>query len=131
MRLLILLLLVLVSVRALAQPPVAERRVAFVVGIGAYKNVPQLANPVHDARAIGDSLRGLNFEVSEIYDPDFRKLSEALRAFGIKAAQADVAVRLSPSVRAATAVMRVMMHSRREAAARAYRRIPTLSTGWT
>ena len=30
--------------------------------------------------------------MNEIYDPDFRKLSEALRAFGIKAAQADVAV---------------------------------------
>jgi formylglycine-generating enzyme required for sulfatase activity len=92
MRLLVLLLLAVVPIQAFAQPPVSERRVAFVVGIGAYKNAPQLANPVNDARAISDSLRRLNFEVSEVYDPDFRKLSEALRAFGIKAAQADVAV---------------------------------------
>jgi len=92
MRLLVLLLLALAPIQAYAQGPVSERRVAFVVGIGAYKNAPQLANPVNDARAIGDSLRQLNFEVSEIYDPDFRKLSEALRAFGIKAARSDVAV---------------------------------------
>jgi formylglycine-generating enzyme required for sulfatase activity len=91
-RLLVLLLLAVVPMQAFAQAPVSERRVAFVVGIGAYKNAPQLANPVNDAHAIGDSLRRLNFEVSEVYDPDFRKLSEALRAFGIKAAQADIAV---------------------------------------
>lgn len=92
MRLLILLLVAVVPIQAFAQSPAAERRVAFVVGIGAYKAAPQLGNPVGDARSIGDSLRRLNFEVSEVYDPDFRKLSEALRAFGIKAAQADVAV---------------------------------------
>jgi formylglycine-generating enzyme required for sulfatase activity len=91
-RLLILLLLAVAPMQAFGQAPVAERRVAFVVGIGAYKSATQLGNPVNDARSVGDSLRRLNFEVSEVYDPDFRKLSEALRAFGIKAAQADVAV---------------------------------------
>ena len=48
----------------------------FVVGIGAYQNAPKLANPVNDARAIGESpspaeLRGRR----KLYDADFRHLS--------------------------------------------------------
>src|SRR5208282_2566413 len=60
--------------------------------IGAYQNAPHLTNPVNDARAIGDSLRRLKFEVTELYDPDFRALNSGIRAFGIRAASADVAV---------------------------------------
>ena len=48
---------------------------AFVVGIGAYQHAPKLANPVNDARAIGEALRRLNFEVDEVYDADFRQLT--------------------------------------------------------
>ena len=89
----ILLFLVVVPMQAFAQPSSApERRIAFVIGIGAYKNAPRLPNPVSDARAIGDTLRQLNFEVEEVYDPDFHDLSRSLREFGIKAQQADVAV---------------------------------------
>jgi formylglycine-generating enzyme required for sulfatase activity len=92
-RLLILLLLAVVPIQTFAQAPsVTERRIAFVIGIGAYKNAPRLPNPVNDARAIGDALRHLNFEVEEVDDPDFRTLTLSLREFGIKAAQADVAV---------------------------------------
>ena len=32
----------------------SERRIALVIGIGAYQNAPHLANPVNDARAIGE-----------------------------------------------------------------------------
>ena len=92
-RLLIVLILAVVAMRANAQPQTApERRVAFVVGIGAYQNAPRLTNPVNDAKAVGEALRRLNFTVDEIYDADFRQLSRALREFGIKAQQADVAV---------------------------------------
>ena len=92
-RLLILLFLAVVPMQALAQPPAApERRVAFVIGIGAYQHAPRLTNPVSDARAVGEALRQLNFEVDEVYDPDFRQLTHALREFGIKAQQSDVAV---------------------------------------
>src|ERR1700761_3348256 len=63
-----------------------ERRVALVIGIGGYQNAPHLTNPVNDARAIGDSLRRLKFDVSELYDPDYRELSSGVRAFGIRAA---------------------------------------------
>ena len=95
MKRLLLILLFLAAVPTTSfgqQQPVAESRVAFVVGIGAYKNAPKLANPVNDARAIAESLRQLGFDVQEVDDPDFRQLTHALRDFGIKAAQADVAV---------------------------------------
>lgn len=72
--------------------PEKERRIALVIGISAYENAPHLANPVNDARAIGDSLRRLKFDVTELYDPDFRALNRGIRAFGIRAADADVAV---------------------------------------
>jgi formylglycine-generating enzyme required for sulfatase activity len=75
-----------------AQAADKERRIALVIGISAYQNAPHLANPVNDARAIGDSLRRLNFDVTELYDPDFRALNSGIRAFGIRAADADVAV---------------------------------------
>src|SRR4051794_39199465 len=76
-----------------AQPaPPPERRVALVIGIGAYQSAPSLANPVNDARAIGKALRRLNFEVDEVFDPDFRRLTRAVREFGIKAQRADTAV---------------------------------------
>ena len=91
-RLTVLLLILLVPVLGPAQPIPPERRIALVIGIGAYQNAPPLANPVNDARAIGEALRRLNFEVDEVYDPDFRGLSRAVREFGIKAQRADVAV---------------------------------------
>nr|WP_294550323.1 SUMF1/EgtB/PvdO family nonheme iron enzyme [uncultured Rhodopila sp.] len=69
-----------------------EQRIALVIGVGGYQNAPHLANPVNDARAIGDSLRRLKFDVMELYDPDFRALNSGIRAFGIRAASADVAV---------------------------------------
>jgi formylglycine-generating enzyme required for sulfatase activity len=69
-----------------------EKRVALVIGIGAYQNAPHLANPANDARAIGDSLRRLKFDVTELYDADFRALNSGIRSFGIRAASADVAV---------------------------------------
>ena len=88
----VLLLILLVPVLGPAQPIPPERRIALVIGIGAYQNAPPLANPVADARDIGEALRRLNFEVDEVYDPDFRRLSRAVREFGIKAQRADVAV---------------------------------------
>ena len=75
-RKLLILLLAVMPVQVIAQPvSKPERRVAFVVGIGAYQNAPRLANPLNDARAVGDALRRLGFEVDEVYDPDFLQLT--------------------------------------------------------
>ena len=41
----------------------AERRIALIIGNGAYENVGPLRNPVNDARAMAQSLSRLGFEV--------------------------------------------------------------------
>ncbi|MBY6261044.1 hypothetical protein EI613_03765 [Azospirillum sp. 412522] len=70
----------------------AESRLALVIGVSNYRNAPELVNPRNDARAIGEALRALNFTVDEQYDLDARGFATALRQFGLKASQADVAV---------------------------------------
>src|SRR5689334_13496720 len=87
-----LMMLVVLLPLSVQAAPQGERRIALVIGISAYQNAPHLANPINDARAIGDSLRRLKFEVTELYDPDFRSLNSGIRSFGIQAASADVAV---------------------------------------
>jgi hypothetical protein len=39
------------------------KRVALVIGNGAYENVPKLANPVNDARSVAEKLQGLGYQV--------------------------------------------------------------------
>ena len=70
----------------------ADRRVAFVVGNGAYKNVAQLPNPPIDAKAIAGVLRNVGFEVVEGTNLTRDKMTEKLLDFGKKAQGADVAV---------------------------------------
>ena len=70
----------------------AERRVAFVVGNGAYKNVAQLPNPPVDAKAMAAVLRNVGFEVVEGTNLTRDKMTEKLLDFGKKAHGADVAV---------------------------------------
>jgi uncharacterized caspase-like protein len=55
-----------VDSRAHAAAP--DRRVALVIGNGAYQNVPPLANPLSDAKAVSAALKRLGFEVIEGYD---------------------------------------------------------------
>jgi uncharacterized caspase-like protein len=69
------------TLRAGAEPAYApEKRVALVIGNGAYANAPRLANPVTDARAVADSLRQLGVSVTEGYDLS----SDAMRALLIE-----------------------------------------------
>src|SRR5450756_526095 len=70
----------------------ADRRVAFVVGNGAYKNVAQLPNPPVDAKAMAATLRNVGFEVVEGTNLTRDKMTEKLLDFGKKAQGADVAV---------------------------------------
>jgi uncharacterized caspase-like protein len=70
----------------------ADKRVAFVVGNAAYRNVPQLPNPAIDAKAIASVLRNVGFEVVEGTNLTRDKMTEKLLDFGKKAEGADVAV---------------------------------------
>ena len=70
----------------------ADRRVAFVVGNGAYKNVQPLPNPPIDAKSMAAVLRNVGFEVVEGTNLTRDKMTERLLEFGKKAQGADVAV---------------------------------------
>jgi hypothetical protein len=75
-----------------AQSAQADRRVAFVVGNGTYKNVQPLPNPVIDAKSMASVLRNVGFEVVEGTNLTRDKMTERLLEFGKKAQGADVAV---------------------------------------
>ena len=70
----------------------ADKRVAFVVGNGAYKNVAQLPNPPIDAKAMAAVLRNVGFDVVEGTNLTRDTMTERLLEFGKKAQGADVAV---------------------------------------
>jgi peptidoglycan hydrolase-like protein with peptidoglycan-binding domain len=70
----------------------ADKRVAFVVGNGAYKNVPALPNPAVDARSMAKLLRNVGFDVVEGSNLSRDKMTEKLLDFGKKAEGADVAL---------------------------------------
>jgi uncharacterized caspase-like protein len=69
------------------------RRIALVIGNGAYKNVHPLDNPPRDARLIAASLKDLGFQAVTLADDLTRdKFFEALRMFASDAEKADWAV---------------------------------------
>ena len=76
-----------------APPPGTERRVALIIGNGAYAHVPALSNPPNDARMIGEALRSVGF-TSVRTETDLRRdaLINALKTFAAEAEGADWAV---------------------------------------
>jgi hypothetical protein len=91
MRFLIIALSV-VGILVSANVAKADRRVAFVVGNGTYKNVAQLPNPPIDAKAMAGMLRNAGFDVVEGINLTRDKMTERLLEFGKKTQGADVAV---------------------------------------
>ncbi|MDO9632911.1 MAG: caspase family protein, partial [Humidesulfovibrio sp.] len=71
---------------ALAEPAGAERRIALVIGNGAYKAAP-LKNPVNDARDMAASLKRLGFDVTLLTDAGQQQMDAAVREFGLKLRQ--------------------------------------------
>jgi Caspase domain/Putative peptidoglycan binding domain len=70
----------------------ADKRVAFVVGNGAYRNVAPLPNPAIDAKSMASVLRNIGFDVVEGTNLTRDKMTEKLLDFGKKAEGADVAL---------------------------------------
>jgi hypothetical protein len=91
MRVLILALSVL-GILISADAAKADRRVAFVVGNGIYKNVTPLANPPIDAKSMAGVLRNAGFDVVEGVNLTRQEMTERLLEFGKKTQGADVAV---------------------------------------
>ena len=71
---------------------IAEKRVASVVGNGAYKHVAALPNPAIDAKSMAMLLRNVGFDVVEGSNLTRDKMTEKLLDFGKKAQGADVAL---------------------------------------
>lgn len=61
-----------------------ERRIALVIGNGAYAHVRPLRNPVNDARLMRDTLEGLGFEVIYREDADRRAMERAIGVFSAR-----------------------------------------------
>jgi uncharacterized caspase-like protein len=91
MRLLIIALSV-IGILASSNVANAERRVAFVVGNGAYKNVAPLPNPSIDAKSMATVLRKVGFDVVEGTNLTRDQMTERLLEFGDKAQGAELAV---------------------------------------
>ncbi len=71
----------------------AERRVALVIGNSSYKSVPRLANPANDATLVGGMFKKAGFDVVDTkLDLSVVDMRKALREFGTRAREADVAV---------------------------------------
>ena len=71
----------------------AGRRIALLIGNGAYKNAHQLDNPPRDAKLIADTLRGIGFQTVTLANDLTRDMFfEALHKFAADAEKADWAV---------------------------------------
>lgn len=69
-----------------------EKRIALVIGNGAYQNVPGLDNPGNDAADLSAELRRVGFEVILQTDLTQGKMLDVLRKFRRTAVGADVAL---------------------------------------
>ncbi len=69
-----------------------EKRVALVIGNGAYANATPLGNPPNDARAMAAMLRGLDFEVVEGVDLDVAAMDGRINTFAGRIVDADTAL---------------------------------------
>lgn len=73
-------------------PVTSGKRMALVIGNGAYAHVKALPNPPNDAHAVAKSLREIGFTVSEGVDLDRAAMQKLTRDFLREAARAQVAV---------------------------------------
>jgi hypothetical protein len=70
----------------------ASERVALVIGMSAYGAIPALKNTVNDARALGETLDGMGFDVEVLVDASRDETLQALSDFTFKAETADQAI---------------------------------------
>lgn len=70
----------------------AERRVALVIGNGAYAHKPELANPRNDADDVAAALKRINFEVMLAINLGQADMQDAIIRFSRSARNADVAL---------------------------------------
>src|SRR6266850_1792275 len=67
-----------------SQTPSNGKRLALVIGNGAYTSAPALRNPPNDAREMGATLRTLGFDVTSGINTNQRDMKRLIREFGQK-----------------------------------------------
>jgi len=72
--------------------PALAKRVALVIGNGAYEHTVPLPNPANDAEVMAGKLRGLGFEVVSGQDQTYGDMRRSVMEFAKKAYGADIAL---------------------------------------
>jgi uncharacterized caspase-like protein len=72
-------------------PAFADKRVALVIGNGAYREAPRLANPRNDAEDVAAALERSGFETIVGLDLDKAGMEEKTISFARAARTADIA----------------------------------------
>jgi hypothetical protein len=75
-----------------AEPAMAAKRVALVIGNNDYAEVPKLEKAAGDARAISATLTSLGFDVITVLDANRSRLSRALVDFETRVSPGDTAL---------------------------------------
>jgi uncharacterized caspase-like protein len=88
----VVLTLALLVAHLWPSPAMAERRVALVIGNGAYKSTIALPNAPTDARAMAAALRRIGFEVVDGLDLTQAGMSDKLKEFSRALVGADAAL---------------------------------------
>lgn len=88
----LLMALLMFAGAALAQQDASGKRVALLIGNGAYKHVPVLPNPTNDSADLAKALRDVGFEVIQYTDQGQAKMLETLRSFRRKSNGAEIAL---------------------------------------
>src|ERR1700724_2236707 len=86
------LFFILLFLCQLVVPAAADRRVALVIGNGAYVHAPHLPNPPHDAEDVAAALKRTGFDTILGIDLEKARMEDAAINFAKAARNADVAV---------------------------------------
>jgi len=86
------LIIATLATMLLGTPAGAQTKVALVIGNSAYRSVPALPNPAHDAADVAASFERLGFSVRRVTDATYDDMRRALLEFGRKANDAEMAV---------------------------------------
>lgn len=70
----------------------AGPRVALVIGMSKYKNIPELTNASNDAQGVGDTLKKLGFDVTVSVDQPLADLVATVNHFSFEAETSDIAI---------------------------------------
>jgi uncharacterized caspase-like protein len=87
--LLLVLCLAALSVLGFTTPSFADKRIALVIGNGAYKYTPALFNPPNDAKDVAEALKAIGFEVTLKVDAEKRQIDQAIAQFAREGKTAD------------------------------------------